>query len=470
MAVNCYRAVRSMLVLGLALALGGRLSATPVLDASNDAGPNSSALTLAPSNFRAQSFTVNTDGLLTTVDVQVGKFAGATGDVRFELRPLVGGTPTTNDEGILFLSSIPIASIPVINSLADPPPYVRVDVSGAGIHAKPGDTYAISLRRSSSSPNAAWRTKPNNYSGGNGFFRSLLSSPWSATTDDYGFQTWIDPTPTAPYKLRVDPTFDMSYRPAATTSTLIEGETLLYIGGFGTTSLPEQRPIMEFPITALPAGAIVQGAHLEFEWGGSSGAPSIEIRGYAGDGLGAFNDITAPATLMATTGPTSAGSSGIVPFDSSYLATLVGQATHLGVRLNASVVEDYVTFYATEHSSLLPPRLVIDYTLPQQMPGDFNHDNAVDAADYAVWRKSDGTPQGFTLWRTNFGNPPASGSIDAQSIPEPAGAILLIFGAAAVGCRRRWPLLFFDSSPSVARTGAGSLSLIRAGRAIRGQK
>lgn len=434
MAANNYRAVHSLLVLGLTLALGGRLLAVPTLDASNNAGPNSSALTLAPSNFRAQSFTVNTDGLLTTVDVQVGKFAGATGDVRFELRPLVGGTPTTDDDGILFLSSIPIGNIPVINSLADPPPYVSVDVSGAGIHAKPGEKYAISLRRGGSSPNAAWRANPNNYSGGNGFFRSLLSSPWSATTDDYGFQTWIDPTPTAPYKLRVDPTFDMSYRPG-TTSTLVEGETSMYIGGIGTTTLPEQRPIMEFPITALPAGAIVQEARLEFQWGGSSGAPSIEIRGYAGDGLGAFNDITAPATLMATTGPTSAGSSGILPLDSSYLATIVGQATHLGVRLNATVIGDYVTFYATEHTSILPPRLVIDYTLPQQMPGDFNHDNVVDAADYAAWLKNDGTPQGYTQWRTNFGNPPASGSVDAASIPEPAGAILLILGAAAFGCR-----------------------------------
>ena len=36
--------------------------------------------------------------------------------------------------------------------------------------------------------------------------------------------------PTAPYKLRVDPTVDITYKPG-TTPTLIEGEIVLYVGG-----------------------------------------------------------------------------------------------------------------------------------------------------------------------------------------------------------------------------------------------
>lgn len=435
MATIFHRAAHSYLASGLFLALVGSSIAAPTLDASNNAGASSAALTLAPSNFRAQSFTVGVDGLLTTVDVQVGKFAGAATDVRFELRPIVSGFPTREEEGILFQTMIPISSIPVINSLADPPPFVSVDVSSAGLHAKPGEQYAISLRRSGSSPNAAWRSKPNSYSGGTGFFRSLLTSPWSTTSEDYGFQTWIDPAPTAPYKLRVDPTFDMAYRPG-TVQTLVDGETSMFIGGFGTTTTPEQRPIMEFPITGLPVGAIIQGAHLEFQWGGSSGAPSIEIRGYAGDGIGAFNDISAPATLMATTGPTSAADSGNVPFDHAYLASLVGNATHLGVRLNAAAIGDYITFYATEHSSLLPPRLVIDYTLPTQLAGDINHDGKVDAVDYVVWRNSGGSTQDYDDWRAHFGAAQASGSLAAPAVPEPAGAMMLILGALLINFGR----------------------------------
>ena len=45
------------------------------------------------------------------------------------------------------------------------------------------------------------------------------------------------------------------------------------------------------------------------------------------------------------------------------------------------------------------------------IPGDFNHDGTVDAADYVVWRKTDGDDQpGYNTWRANFGQPAGSGS------------------------------------------------------------
>ena len=37
------------------------------------------------------------------------------------------------------------------------------------------------------------------------------------------------------------------------------------------------------------------------------------------------------------------------------------------------------------------------------LPGDFNHDGTVDAADYVVWRKTDGTQAEYNTWRTHFG-------------------------------------------------------------------
>ena len=45
------------------------------------------------------------------------------------------------------------------------------------------------------------------------------------------------------------------------------------------------------------------------------------------------------------------------------------------------------------------------------LPGDYNNDGTVDAADYVVWRKNDGTQGGYDTWRANFGQPlPGSGS------------------------------------------------------------
>ena len=76
-------------------------------------------------------------------------------------------------------------------------------------------------------------------------------------------------------------------------------------------------------------------------------------------------------------------------------------------------------------------------TLSASLAGDFNRDEAVDAADYVVWRKADGTQAGYNSWRTNFGESASSGSraIANTTIPEPASLVLLMI--AAVG----WCLL-----------------------------
>jgi hypothetical protein len=417
----------------LVLTTIGSVSAAPQLDVINNVGGGSAARELRPSNFWAQSFTVGADGLLSRVDVQLGKFAGATGDVMFEIRPLVGGLPTIDDRSRLFATTININDVPVINSPADPPPFVSVDVSGAGLHARPGDVYAISMRRSGGVPAAAWRSKTNTYAGGTGYFRNLLSSPWGPSADDLGFQTWIDPAPTAPYKLRVDAAYDVKYEPG-TVSTLTEGEAALLVGG-----LPEERPLMEFPLGGLPANAVIEGAHLEFDWYVSSGAPMIEVLGFAGDGIASFPDATTPGTILATTGPTSASSPNEIPIDEDYVASLVGQASHLGVRmrsLNAGGV--YVGFTALEgHNSLVPPRLVIDYTLPQQLAGDYNDDGRVDAADYVTWRKTGGTPSEYETWRSSFGLGEGSGVVAHQAIPEPAVVLLVSQALLLMVVRRR---------------------------------
>jgi hypothetical protein len=57
--------------------------------------------------------------------------------------------------------------------------------------------------------------------------------------------------------------------------------------------------------------------------------------------------------------------------------------------------------------------------------GDFNNDLVVDAADYVVWRKMDGTPYGYSEWRANFGLAAGSGAAANASIPEPATILLM---------------------------------------------
>ena len=91
--------------------------------------------------------------------------------------------------------------------------------------------------------------------------------------------------------------------------------------------------------------------------------------------------------------------------------------------------------------------------------GDFNNNGVVDAADYVVWRKNEGTTNSlpndngiggtvgsahYNLWRSNFGNP-VSGSgagLSISAVPEPttlALAALMAVGGCSLSApgRRR---------------------------------
>jgi uncharacterized protein YjbI with pentapeptide repeats len=73
------------------------------------------------------------------------------------------------------------------------------------------------------------------------------------------------------------------------------------------------------------------------------------------------------------------------------------------------------------------------------VPGDFNGDGSVDAADYIVWRKQGGTSTQYATWRANFGQPAGNGSGPNANAtaPEPAASIMLMFSAAGWCVLRR---------------------------------
>jgi hypothetical protein len=91
------------------------------------------------------------------------------------------------------------------------------------------------------------------------------------------------------------------------------------------------------------------------------------------------------------------------------------------------------------------------------VPGDYNNNGAVDAADYVVWRNGGPlqnevagvtpgqvTPEDYAAWRARFGNgmpAPAGGSaLAASAVPEPGTFVYLVaaaLGIALVGLNRR---------------------------------
>jgi hypothetical protein len=75
---------------------------------------------------------------------------------------------------------------------------------------------------------------------------------------------------------------------------------------------------------------------------------------------------------------------------------------------------------------LLIPAAILD--------GDFNGDGTVDAADYVVWRKTDGTQASFNLWRANFGRSLPGGGAGG-AVPEPSTVSLVLLAILTMHAR-----------------------------------
>ena len=91
-----------------------------------------------------------------------------------------------------------------------------------------------------------------------------------------------------------------------------------------------------------------------------------------------------------------------------------------------------------------------DFSLIAMLPGDYNDNGIVDAADYTVWRDNlgtnvtlpnDDTPgvsfNDYEQWKTHFGESGGSGSGAVVAVPEPATALLIILAAVGLSTRRR---------------------------------
>lgn len=150
----------------------------------------------------------------------------------------------------------------------------------------------------------------------------------------------------------------------------------------------------------------------------------------------------AEGTAQATTGPNGgvleatidlAAEFGATP-DEIYLA-VAGFATGDGGTLEWLLGE-------LTANGLIEANEYLQLVLNESLPGDYNADGLVDAADYSLWRDgspaADGNGDGrvdasdYQIWRVNFGRTAANA---LAAVPEPGTLLLVALGGMAF-CRR----------------------------------
>jgi len=136
-------------------------------------------------------------------------------------------------------------------------------------------------------------------------------------------------------------------------------------------------------------------------------------------------------------------------------STVYGTATAQEASMDPDVLNGTRKFFTTLDGAALKD---IGWELispPISPTGDYNGNGKVDAADYVVWRNTNGQsvtagagadgsgngsvgPEDYTFWRGKFGLTVGSGSIAMGSaVPEPAGVVLLAFVAMIFGMLHR---------------------------------
>lgn len=126
----------------------------------------------------------------------------------------------------------------------------------------------------------------------------------------------------------------------------------------------------------------------------------------------------------------------VVEISQSLFASLPAHAWDI---LNASQV-DFASGYLSFTLAPLSGRYILLAENPL-LPGDFNRNGVVDAADYVAWRKASGTADDYNTWRSHFGlntgNQSAASLAGQSAVPEPSPAMLLLAGMIPLNFRFR---------------------------------
>ncbi|WP_197526388.1 hypothetical protein [Botrimarina colliarenosi] len=220
---------------------------------------------------------------------------------------------------------------------------------------------------------------------------------------------------------------------------------------------------VQFPGVVRYTGDLVNSLVLQVDPSGSGDAylrntsgTTVEIDAYevlssAGrlstSGWSSFDDQNGTGNAWLEAGDV--GPSLLAEFDSEgYTTIAAGASLNLGSLYSGGAQDLEFNFLLRGDESSTTGVVIYDqYVAGPAVPGDFNNDGFVNAADYTDYRDNVGAsslpndnglgvvgPAHYQLWRDNYG---ATSPAAAQaSVPEPAAGVLIAIAALAAGRRR----------------------------------
>ncbi|MEM9660586.1 MAG: hypothetical protein AAF961_19650, partial [Planctomycetota bacterium] len=143
------------------------------------------------------------------------------------------------------------------------------------------------------------------------------------------------------------------------------------------------------------------------------------------------------------------GATEIAPGESLRLGTLYDAAVgeqDLDINFTAVFSDRFEQFVAqstdakstTGEDVFLPVEIIFEAI--ESSGGDFDGNGIVDGADFILWQRTDGSPEGLLEWETNFGNVSlvAAGASLTQGVPETSHlGIAAVIAAVVAGAFRR---------------------------------
>lgn len=350
--------------------MAGIAQAAPTVAAEFGTATTNTATPVHLEQFLGQTFRATQSGLLTRIDFQISRDEAFTGRITSLVAENLSGTAS----GRVALDG---TAVPV-QELGTTWTYTSFDYSRSFVELQAGNQYATILAGSNAAgdPGFSWATGAG-YTGGVLHYDSRTYSnayykPLGDGSLDGGFRVWVDPSlRVANEMLTVSPVLGAeAVQNAAGGWDVTTGGTSL-----GTQGSEEsvRRALLEFDLSAIPEGAVIDRAELTLDLDSFSPGPEGELVtwalwGYAGNGVAEGADAMLSGPNWGVTrwrglpsDPTT------IRVNPSFLEDLLDGSDQLGLTLPGPSDSNFLSFWGIDGEGAAPS-LSISYRYITAVP------------------------------------------------------------------------------------------------------